>query len=253
LRKIETAKNYTLEELMISRAAKEIRNGEIVLVGTGLPMIASVVAKYTHAPESVMIFESGIIDTNPLHLPISVVDPRIIYSSAACTGLFKALGLLQRGVVDVGFLGGAEIDKYGNINSTVVGDYFTPKVRFTGSGGANDIASLAKRTVIIMRQEKRRFVEKVHYLTSPGYISGKGIREKEELRGKGPIRVITNLAVWGFDEESKTMKLESIHPGVDVDEVRENSNLGIEISGEVPFTEVPTIEEVEIIRKLVGK
>ena len=243
---------FTPEELMAVAAAAEIRDGEVAIIGTGLPMIASYLAKRTHAPTVSLVFESGIIDAFPRELATGVGDFRLMSNCVKTAGLYYALSLLQGGRVDLGFLGAAEIDQYGNINSTVIGNYVKPKVRLPGSGGANDIASLAKRVVIIVPHQRRKFPERVQYITTPGYLDGPGARERAGLRGAGPSRVVTNLAVMGFDDETKRMKLESLHPGVSLDDVRENTGFELiidEANEPVPETPAPTREQLRLLRE----
>jgi glutaconate CoA-transferase subunit B len=245
------AKDYSTAELMVTRAAKEIGDGEIVFVGTGLPMIASMLAKYTHAPDSVIIFEAGTVDSALLHLPASVGDSRCVYGASTCRGLFDIFAtVLQRGFVDVGFLGGAQVDRYGNLNSTVIGDYHHPRVRLPGSGGAGDIACLSKRTVVIMLHERRRFPEQVDYLTSPGWVDGPGGRERAGLVRGGPASVITNLGVMRFDEQTKEMFLASHHPSISVQHILDNTEFELDASSATE-TEPPTVEEIDLLRHTI--
>ena len=245
------AKDYSTAELMVTRAAKEIGDGEIVFVGTGLPMIASMLAKYTHAPDSVIVFEAGTVDSALLHLPASVGDSRCVHGASTCRGLFDIFAtVLQRGFIDVGFLGGAQVDRYGNLNSTVIGDYHRPHVRLPGSGGAGDIACLSKRTVVIMLHERRRFPEQVDYLTSPGWVDGRGGRERAGLIRGGPVSVITNLGVMQFDEGTREMFLASHHPSISVEQVLENTGFELDASS-VAETEPPTVEEISLLRDTI--
>lgn len=246
-----TTTNFTREELMAVAAAQEIQDDEVALIGTGLPMIAAYLAKYTHAPGVTLFFESGIIGSSPKELAIGVGDFRLVSGCVKAAGLYYALSLLQRGVVDLGFLGAAEIDRYGNINSTTIGDYEKPKVRLPGSGGANDIASLAKRVVIIVPHEKRKFPPRCSYVTTPGFLDGPGARERAGLRGAGPVRVITNLAVLGFDDASKQMCLESLHPGISLDEVRDNTGFDLIVPDSITETRTPTGEELRLLRDVI--
>jgi len=247
----EYAKEYSTAELMVTRAAKEIGDGEIVFVGTGLPMIASMLAKYTHAPDSVIIFEAGTVDSALLHLPASVGDSRCVYGASTCRGLFDIFAtMLQRGFIDVGFLGGAQVDRYGNLNSTVIGDYHHPRVRLPGSGGAGDIACLSKRTVVIMLHERRRFPEQVDYLTSPGWVDGPGGRERVGLVRGGPVSVITNLGVMRFDEQTKEMVMSSHHPGIPIQRILDNTEFALDASSATE-TEPPTVEEIDLLRHTI--
>lgn len=247
----EYAKDYSTAELMVTRAAKEIGDGETVFVGTGLPMIASMLAKYTHAPDSIIIFEAGTIDSALLHLPASVGDSRCVYGASTCRGLFDIFAtVLQRGFIDVGFLGGAQVDRYGNLNSTAIGDYHHPRVRFPGSGGAGDIACLSRRTVVIMLHEKRRFPEQVDYLTSPGWVDGPGGRENAGLIRGGPVSVITNLGAMLFDEQTKEMYLASHHPDISIQQILENTEFELDTS-RATETEPPTVEEIDLLRNTI--
>lgn len=234
---------------MAVAAAAEIRDSEVAIIGTGLPMIASYLAKRTHAPSASLFFESGIIDAFPRDLATGVGDFRLMSNCVKAAGLYYALSLLQGGRVDLGFLGAAEVDQYGNINSTVIGTYIKPQVRLPGSGGANDIASLAKRVVIIVPHQLRKFPEHVQYITTPGHLDGAGARERAGLRGAGPVRVVTDLAVMGFDDETKRMKLRSLHPGVSLDQVRENTGFELLITEPIEETPVPTSEQLRLLRE----
>ena len=236
---------------MTVTAAKELRDHEIVFVGIGLPNLASNLAKRTHAPNLIMIYEAGVIGANPTRMPLSIGDPCLVSGSQSVCSMFEVFGLyLQAGRIDVGFLEGAQIDKYGNINSTVIGDYRAPKVRLPGSGGACEIASLAKRILIITRHESRRFPEKVDFVTSPGFLRGRQEREQLGLEGGGPDAVITDLGVLRFDKETGEMMLDSIHPGVKLEDVKRNTGWDLKISKELKITNEPLEEEISILRQL---
>ena len=242
---------YTSLEMMAVCGARNIKNGEIVFVGTGLPMLAAMLAKRTHAPKAKIVYEAGFIDSNAVDLSLSIADSRLAYNAAAAIGLIETLGiLLQGGRIDVGFVGAAQIDEYGNINTTYIGDFENPIVRLPGSGGGNDIVSSAKRIVIIMTHQKRKFVKKLHYLTSPGHLDGPEARKREGLLGGGPSLVITNLCQMGFDEETKRIKLLTVHPGVTVEQVLENVGFDLIVPEHVPQTEPPTYKELEILRAI---
>ena len=243
--------DFTREELMAVAATREIGDGEVAIIGTGLPMIAAYLAKKTHAPGACLFFESGIIGAFPKELAIGVGDFRLLSNCVKASGLYYALSLIQGGYVDLGFLGAAEIDPYGNINSTVIGDYSQPKVRLPGSGGANDIASLAKRVVVIVPHEKRKFPSRCHYITTPGYLDGPEGRKSAGLPGGGPTRVITNLAIMGFDSDSKRMQIESIHPGVSLDEVQENTGFELLVSKTLTETQAPNEEQLYLLRNII--
>jgi len=230
-------------------AAREIRDGEIAFIGTGLPMLGGMLAKYTHAPHCIMIFESGVVDARPKRTPLSIGDACLVPGSVMLGGLTEVFGLLmQPGYVDVGFLGAAQIDRWGNLNTTVIGDYRSPKVRLPGSGGANDIGSLAKRFIVMMKQDARKFVERVDYITTPGYLDGPGGRERAGLPRGGPSAVITDLGVYRFDESTKEMYLDSIHPGVSVEDIRKNVSWDLRVPPKVKQTKPPTNRELRILR-----
>jgi acyl CoA:acetate/3-ketoacid CoA transferase beta subunit len=240
--------NCSRKDMLITASAREIADRELVYVGIGLPKLAAFLAKKTHAQRAILCIEAGVIGINSFGKPMSLGDPKVASGCTKSCGIFYTLSLLQKGVVDLCFLGGAEVDKFGNINSTVIGDYKKPKIRFPGSGGASDFASNAKRTVIMMPHEKRRFPEKVSYITSPGFIDGPEGRKKAGLKWGGPSRVITDLAVLGFHPETKAMQLESIHPGVSISEVLDNTGFDLLIPSKVPFTKRPTAKQLSILR-----
>ena len=243
---------YTLTELMAVTAAREIQDGEVVFAGTGLPMLGAMLAQRTHAPHCCIVFEAGTVASQLTHLPMSVGDPRVMLGAATAAGLIEVFSyVLQAGRVDVGFLSGAQIDRYGNINSTSIGaDPTRPKVRFSGSGGACDIACLAKRTVIIALQEKRRFPEKVDYITSPGWLRGGDSRQQAGLVHGGPSVVVTTMGVMRFRGDTKEMYLASYHPGLTPQAVAEATgfHLGIFEAIETP---VPDEDELRILREVV--
>lgn len=241
----------TRQEIMAVAAAREVRDGEVAFIGTGLPMVAAYLAKYTHAPGSVLIFESGVVGAEPRELATGVGDLRLLHRCVKATGLYYALSLLQGGVVDIGFLGAAEVDQYGNLNSTVIGDYRRPTVRLPGSGGANDIGSLARRLLIMVPHDRRRLVPRVQYLTTPGFLDGPGARERAGLRGAGPSRVITDLAVLDFEPASKRMRLVTLHPGVSVEDVETQTGFPLLMAPEVGETAPPSAEEVRLLRERI--
>ncbi|MHA1775845.1 MAG: CoA-transferase subunit beta [Promethearchaeota archaeon] len=245
-------KHYTKTHLMAISAAKLLEDGKSVFVGTGLPMIATMFAQRTHAPNLLMIFEAGSIGPQVKTLPISVGDSRTGFRAISVSGMHDNMSFSQSGWTDYGFLGGAEIDMYGNLNTTYIGeDWEHPKVRLPGSGGGNDVASLSKGFFIIMRQTKRNFVKKVTFITSPGYITGPGAREAAGLpKNGGPLNVITQYGVYGFQPDTKRMYLVSLHPGVDVSEVNANSSFEIIIPEKYEITPEPTQEEVALLHEL---
>ncbi len=242
---------YNPRELQACVASKILEDKRSVFVGTGLPMIAAMLAERTHAPGLLILFEAGGMGPQSPVLPISVGDSRTFYKGIAASSMHDTMSLTQAGYLDYGFLGAAQMDVYGNINTTVIGDWDRPKVRFPGSGGANDVGSLCQRTIIIMGQDKRRFVEKVDFITTPGYLDGPGARERAGLpEGSGPHRVITQLGVFGFDQATKRMVLLALHPGKTVDEVQENSGFEVTVSDAVETTDPPTEEELRILHEI---
>ncbi len=241
----------TRQEIMAVAAARELKDREVALIGTGLPMIAAYLAKFTHAPGLTLIFESGVVGSQPRGLAIGVGDFRLVSHCQKATSLYYALSLLQAGRIDVGFLGAAEIDQYGNINSTAIGGYERPRVRLPGSGGANDIASLAKRVLLIVMHQRRKFVERLNYLTTPGYLDGADSRKRAGLVGGGPSRLITDLAVLDFEPGSRRMRLQSLHPGVTVEEVQDNTGFPLVIPDTVPATALPSSEQVHLLRERI--
>jgi acyl CoA:acetate/3-ketoacid CoA transferase beta subunit len=241
----------TRQEIMAVAAARELKDREVALIGTGLPMIAAYLAKFTHAPGLTLIFESGVVGAQPRGLAIGVGDFRLVSHCQKATSLYYALSLLQARRIDVGFLGAAEIDKYGNINSTAIGGYERPRVRLPGSGGANDIASLAKRVLLIVMHQRRKFVEQLNYLTTPGYLDGAEARKRAGLVGGGPSCLITDLAVLDFEPGSRRMRLQSLHPGVTVEEVQDNTGFALVIPDTVPATPLPSLEQVQLLRERI--
>jgi glutaconate CoA-transferase subunit B len=241
----------TRDELMAVAAAREIEDGDVAFIGTGLPMVAAYLAKATHAPGVKLVFESGIIDPQPRELATGVGDYKLAYGSPKIAGTAFALSLLQGGKIDIGFLGTAEIDRYGNLNSTVIGPYRQPKVRLPGSGGANDIASMAGRFVIIARLDRRRFVETLNYVTTPGFLAGPGAREAAGLPGSGPARVITDLAVLGFDPVSRLMRIEELFPGVTAAAVQERCGFDLGMAETVVPSPMPTAHQLDLLRRVI--
>ena len=238
-------------EIMACVAASLLEDRKSVFVGTGLPMIAAMLAQRTHAPGLLIIFEAGGIGPQVPVLPISVGDSRTFHRAIAASSMHGVMSACQAGYVDFGFLGGAMIDMYGNINTTIIGNWKLPKVRLPGSGGANDIGSLCPRTIIMMRQDRRRFLERVDFITTPGYLDGSGARERAGLPANtGPYRVITQLGLYGFDEMTKRLKLIATHPGVTIEDIQANSSFEILVPDEVGNTRLPTEEEQRLLREL---
>jgi glutaconate CoA-transferase subunit B len=246
---VEHSIGFSSQELMVAAASRELKDHEIVFVGIGIPQLGALLAQRTHAPNLTLIYESGVIGTRPARLPLSIGDPTLVSGTYGIFNFYETFSLLlQRGFIDVGFVGGAQVDKFGNINSTVIGEYGKPKVRLPGSGGGCEIAGLSKRIIIITPHEKRRMVEKVDFITSPGFIDGPGAREQIGLNG-GPAAVITTMGVLRFDEKTREMYLSSYHPGVSIDQIKQNTGWNLKISPDVRETEPPTVEQVEILRK----
>jgi glutaconate CoA-transferase, subunit B len=250
----EKSKNdviFSKREYLAFIGASVLEDGKSVLVGTGLPIIAAMLAQKTHAPNLLVIFESGGMGAMLPELPISVGESRTSHRAIAASSMHDVMSLSQAGYVDYAFLGAAQMDAYGNINTTVIGDHDRPSVRLPGSGGANDGASFAHHLILIIaNQSKRSFVNKVDFLTTPGYLSGPGSREKAGLaRGTGPYRVITQLGIYGFDEETKRLKLISLHPGVNMAEVKENSGFEIAMPERIETSPVPTPRHLKILRE----
>jgi len=240
---------YTSIELMACTASKVLEDRKSVLVGTGLPIIAATLAQKTHAPNLFIVFEAGGMGPRIPILPISVGDSRTFHKALMATSMNDVMSTAQSGYMDYGFLGAAQIDIYGNINTTVIGSHERPKARLPGSGGANDAGSLCWQTIILMQQDIRRFVEKVDFITTPGYLNGPGSRERAGLpSGTGPYRVITHLGIMGFDEKTKRMMLVSVHPGVTVDQVKANTGFELIIPNKVTTTKLPTEKELKILR-----
>lgn len=243
--------DYTPTELLACVAAKLLEDGRSVFVGTGLPMIAAMLAQRTHAPNLLIIFEAGGIGPQVPVLPISVGDSRTFYRAVAASSMHEVMSAGQAGYVDYGFLGAAQIDPYGNLNTTVIGGWEHPKVRLPGSGGANDIGSFCWRTIIVMRQDRQRFVEHLDFTTTPGYLDGPGARERVGLpAGSGPYRVITQLGVYSFDEGSRRMTLLAAHPGVTPDDIQANSGFELIIPDEVEATEPPSPQVRRLLREI---
>jgi len=242
---------YTSTELLACAASHVLEDKKSVFVGTGLPMIAAMLAQRTHAPNLLIVFEAGGIGPKVPVLPISVGDSRTFYRAVAASSMHEAMSMSQAGYIDFGFLGGAQIDKYGNLNTTVIGQHDAPKTRLPGSGGANDVGSLCHKTLIIIKQDKKKFAEKLDFITTPGYLSGGDSREKAGLPANtGPYRVITQLAVFDFEPRTKEMRLCSMHPGVDVKTVLENSSFKILVPENVKTTVPPTDKELKILQDI---
>lgn len=241
--------DYTRRELMVAAAAREIRDGERVFVGMRLPLLGFAVAKELHAPNAVGLFENGVIrDWPALQSIFTMSDPPNVARSLYCGGLLDVMGLMQSGRVELGFIGGAEVDRFGNLNTHWVEEK-GKRVRLPGSGGAADIATLAGRCIIIMNHEKRRFVPRVHFVTSPGYGEGGNWRDQSGLAGGGPSRVITSMGIFTFDPATKEMLLSSYHPGVTVEQIQRETGWPLRLAGDIGETSPPAADEIAAVRK----
>jgi glutaconate CoA-transferase subunit B len=240
----------TSAEVMIVSTSRALRGARSVFVGVGPPNIAANLARRTHSPELELVYESGVFGARPSRLPLSIGDPCLVTgATSVCSMADLFMFYLQRGLIDVGLLGAAQIDRFGNINTTVVGDYHHPKVRLPGSGGGCEIAILTERVLVIMRQSKRSFIEKIDFCTSPGFLTGGDSRARLNLPGKGPEVVITDLGVYRFDATTHEMTLVSVHPGVTVEQVRANTEWNLHVADDLAVTEEPTVDELRLIRE----
>ncbi|MEA1976626.1 MAG: CoA-transferase [Chloroflexota bacterium] len=245
---------YNPTELLICTASRLVPDNTTAFIGTGIPMLAASLAQKMHAPNLVAVFEFGGVGAMLDDLPLAVGERRTFHKAVAATGLADMVETAQRGFIEYGFLGGAQIDPYGNLNSTVIGDHDHPKVRLPGSGGGNDVGSHCWRTIAIMPHDQRRFVAKVDFVTTPGYLSGPGAREAAGLPvDTGPYRVVTTLAVLGYHPDSKRMMLLATQPGVTIDDVIENTGFELLMADEIEEYPPPTDEELRILREDVDK
>ena len=240
-------------ELMICAASKLLEDGAVVVVGTGAPCAAAMLAQKTSAPNLTLMFEAGGVGPLLPSMPISVGDSRTFYHGLMATSMNDIMETCQRGMVDYSFLGGAQIDMFGNLNSTLIGaDYVNPQVRLPGSGGANDLGSLCWRILVITPHDPRRFVEKVDFITTPGYLSGPGAREAAGLPpGTGPYKVITDLCILGYDDRTKRMQVDSLHPGVTLKTVRERTSFELLVKNPLGTTPEPNADDLAILRNEV--
>ena len=242
--------DYTPQELMVVCAARQIRDGEVVFVGMRLPLIAFALAKRTHAPAAVGLFENGLVrDTPSPELLLTMGDAPNILGAEWATRTTALMGLLAQGQAALGFVGGAEVDRFGNLNTSYVGPRDHPSVKLPGSGGGADIASLAGRLAIIMAHDRKRFPERVSYITSPGYGDGRDWRARVGLPRGGPAAVITTLAVLGFSDDTHEMELRSWHPGASAAQVRANTGWELRVAADAHETPPPTPDELRIIRE----
>jgi glutaconate CoA-transferase subunit B len=246
---------FSPAEMMIVAAARELAGQRVCFVGVGLPNIAVNLAKLTVAPELELVYESGVFGARPARLPLSIGDPTIVTGATAVTSMFELFGFyLQGGLVDVGFLGAAQIDRFGNINSTVIGDYARPTTRLPGSGGACEIAINARQVFVIMRQSKRSFVEKIDFRTSPGNLGGAAdaerIRREQGWLGRGPSVVVTDLGIYHFDQDGE-MRLDLLHPGATLEAVTASVDWDVRRSLDLGETPPPTADELHLIREVL--
>jgi len=245
--------SYAARELMAIVAAREIEDGEIVFCGTGISLLAAMAAKRIHAPGAIIFFETGALDPDLREIPLTVADPRVMYGASVNAGLAESFATMQNrflGPRVVGILGAAQIDRYGNLNSTCIGNYARPDVRFPGSGGACDVGSFVGRTIIFVRHERRRFVEQLDYLTTPGYLDGPGGRERAGYAHGGPAGVISDKGLLRFDEESKEMYLDRYYPDTTPEQIRAHTDFPLDLSRAAPL-DPPTSEELRILRQEV--
>lgn len=244
---------FSATEMMIAAAARELAGARVCFVGVGLPNIAVNLAQRTVAPDVQLVYESGVFGARPARLPLSIGDPTIVTGATAVTGMLDLFALyLQGGLVDVGFLGAAQIDRFGNINTTVIGDYAAPRTRLPGSGGACEIAIHARRVFVVMRQSARSFVERIDFRTSPGNLGGGAeaarIRAEQGWTGSGPSVVVTDLGIWRFGPTGE-MVLDSLHPDATLDAVRAATGWAPAIRPDLGRTPSPTAEELRLIRE----
>ena len=244
-----SAVTYTDSEMMIAVAARMLKGARTVFVGVGLPNVACNLARFTVAPDLELIYESGVYGARPERLPLSIGDPTLVSGATSVVSMADLFGLyLQRGLVEIALLGGAQIDRYGNLNSTVIGDYAKPKTRLPGSGGALEIATNAQRTFTIMRLKRRAFVDKLDFLTSPGHLTGGDSRARLGLPGGGPDLVITDKAILNFANPEREMQLSALFPGVAVKDVQDEVGWPLRLAQMIEEIPAPTSEELHLIR-----
>lgn len=246
--------DYTPDEMMTVSAARMLRNGAVCFVGIGLPSTAANLARLTHAPDAVLVYESGPIGAKPPVLPLSIGDGNLAETADTVVSTPEIFRYwLQGGRIDVGFLGAAQLDRFANINTTVVGQYARPKVRLPGAGGAPEISSSAKEVLIVVKQSKRTLVKELDFLTSAGFLTGGDAREREGIPGKGPVAVITDLCILRPDAVTRELKVASIHPGVDREMIRVSTGWPIQFEQPCGETEKPRPEEIQVLRDLKAR
>ena len=244
------SQTYSASEMMIAVAARMLKGARTVFVGVGLPNIACNLARVTVAPDMELIYESGVYGARPERLPLSIGDPTLVSGAVSVVSMADLFGLyLQRGLVEIALLGGAQIDRYGNLNSSVIGDYAKPKTRLPGSGGACEIATNAQRTFMIMRLKRRAFVEKLDFITSPGHLNGGDSRSRLGLPGKGPEIVITDSATLNFDNAEREMQLAALYPGVSEQDVRAETGWDLRRAPKIEEVLPPSPKELRLIRE----
>ncbi len=243
--------NYSSSEMMAVAAARLLRDGDVVFVGIGLPNLACNLARRTHAPHLNLVYEAGVIGAQPSRLPLSIGDPTLVSGAAAVCSMYEIFAFyLQNGKIDVGFLGGAQIDRFGNVNATVIGSYDRPKVRLPGSGGSAEIAAWANRTYFITPHQARRFPEKCDFVTGAGFLSGRAERQAKGLRGGGPSAVVTDLGILTPDESGELV-LTALHAsrGATVEQAVKNTGWPLKVASDLQTTEPPTDEELRLLRE----
>lgn len=245
------SQRHTSAEILAILSARQLKDGQVVFAGVGVPLLAATLAQRLHCPGLTILFEGGVIGAfvEPGKLPPSTNDQRCTKRANMVLGSTDVLLLLQRGYVDVGFMGGAQIDQYGNLNSSYIGDPANPKARLPGTGGGNDISSLTQM-IVAMKHEKRRFVESVDFVTSPGFLRGGTTRRDAGLPAGGMYRVVTDLGIFGFDDATKRMKVVALHPGTTLEKLRDNTAFELAVEADIAVTERPAARELDVLRKL---
>jgi glutaconate CoA-transferase subunit B len=247
---VSDSPSWSRSEMLVVAGARALAGRRVCFVGIGLPNIAVALARQTVAPEIELIYESGVYGSRPARLPLSIGDPCLVTGATSVMSMVELFQyFLQGGLVDVGFLGAAQLDRHGNINTTVIGDYRRPKVRLPGSGGACEIAINAREVFILMRQSSRSFVERIDFRTSPGNLGGAASRAAQGWQGKGPSVVVTDLGSYDFDPETGEMRLVAVHPGVSLDDVRAATGWDLRVADDLRTTPAPTDEELRLIRE----
>lgn len=249
-----TSAAYTTDEMMTVAAARMLRNGAVCFVGIGLPSTAANLARLTHAPDAVLVYESGTIGAKPRVLPLSIGDGQLAETADTVVSTPEIFRYwLQGGRIDVGFLGAAQLDRFANLNTTVIGPYGKPKVRLPGAGGAPEISSSAKEVLIVVKQSKRTFVERLDFVTSAGFLTGGDARERARLPGKGPVAVITDLCILRPHVTTRELEVTSIHPGVDRGAIAGNTGWKVRFAESCDATAPPSAQELQVLRDLQAR